>query len=63
MLTKREIEILEYIKIGLKQKVIANKLKLSQPAISKFQRNIKRKYKESLDTLKIIKEKGVKIEI
>lgn len=63
MLTKREIEILEYLKKGLKQKDIADKLKLSQPAISKFQNNIKRKYKESLDTLKIIKERCVKLEI
>lgn len=63
MLTNREIEILEYLKKGLKQKDIANKLKLSQPAISKFHNNIKRKYQESTDTLRIIKNTGIKFEI
>ena len=61
MLTEREIEILKLRK-KLKQKEIAVKLKLSQPAISKFEKNAKRKIKEALETIEIIKKIGVKIE-
>jgi len=62
MLTKREIEIIKLRKKGLKQKEIAKKLSLSQPAISKFENNVKKKIKDSLDMIKIIKKLGVKIE-
>jgi Tfx family DNA-binding protein len=62
MLTKREIEIIKLRKKGLKQKEIAKKLGLSQPAISKFENNVKRKIKDSLDTIKIVKKLGVRIE-
>ena len=62
MLTKREIEIIKLRKKGLKQKEIAKRLNLSQPAISKFESNIKRKIKDSLETIEIANELGVKIE-
>lgn len=62
MLTTRELEILKLRKDGLKQKEISRKLKISQPAVSKFENNAKKKIKDSLDTLKKIKELGVKIE-
>jgi transcriptional regulator len=61
MLTKREIEILKLRK-KLKQKEIAKKLKLSQPAVSKFENNAKRKIKDALETIKFSKKIGVKIE-
>ncbi len=60
MLTKREIEVLELRKKGLKQNEIAKKLKISQPAVSLFERNILRKIKDSIQVFKIIKEIGVK---
>lgn len=62
MLTKREIEVLKLRKRGLKQKEIAKKLNLSQPAISKFENNVKIKINDSLNTIKTLKELGVKIE-
>ena len=62
MLTKREIQILELRKKGLKQEDIAKRLNLSQPAVSNFEKNANKKIKETLETLKIIKKMGVKIE-
>ena len=63
MLTNREIEILKLRKSRLKQKEIAKKLNLSQPAVSKFENNAKRKLKDALETIKIAKELGVKNEV
>ena len=63
MLTKREIEILKLRKRRLKQKEIAKKLNLSQPAISKFENNAKKKIREALETIKVAKELGIKNEI
>lgn len=60
MLTKREIEILNLRKKGLDQKKIAKKLKISQPAVSLFERNIKRKLKDSVDMLELIKDMEIK---
>ena len=62
MLTEREIQILKLRKEGIKQNEIARKLKLSQPAISGFERNASRKIKDACDILDIIKRIGVKIE-
>ncbi len=62
MLTKREIEIITLRKKGLTQKEIAKKLKLSQPAISKFENNVKKKISDCLETIKILKKSGVKID-
>jgi len=62
MLTKREIEIFSLRREGLTQKEIAKKLKLSQPAISKFENNIKKKTNDSLETINILRKMGVKIE-
>jgi len=63
MLTKREIEVLKLRKKGLKQKQIAKKLKLSQPAVSKFENNAKRKIKDAQEIIKLTKELGVGNEI
>ena len=62
MLTKREIEILKLRKTGLKQAEIAKRLRMSQPAISKFENNVKKKIKEANEIIKISKELRVKIE-
>ncbi|MBS3090790.1 helix-turn-helix domain-containing protein [Candidatus Pacearchaeota archaeon] len=62
MLTEREIEIIKLRKKGLKQKKIAEKLNLSQPAVSKFENNVKKKIKDSWNTIEIIRKLGVKIE-
>ncbi|MFH1053167.1 MAG: LuxR C-terminal-related transcriptional regulator [Candidatus Woesearchaeota archaeon] len=62
MLTKKEIEVLKLKKSGLLQNQIAKKLKISQPAVSKFLNNALNKVIESEKTLKIIKEIGIKIE-
>ena len=60
MLTDREIEVLKLRKKGLSQKEIASKLKISQPSISDFVSNIKKKLFHSLNNLEIIKEMGIK---
>jgi len=60
MLTKREIEVLKLKKKGLSQGEIAKKLKISQPAVSLFERNIRRKLKDSVRALELIKEIGIK---
>jgi transcriptional regulator len=62
MLTDREIEILKLRKNKLSQKEISKKLGLSQPAISKFEKNARKKIKDSLETLKIAKELRVEVE-
>ena len=60
MLTEKEIEILVLRRKKLKQTEIAEKLKLSQPAISKFESNAKRKIKEAAEIIKIAKSLGVR---
>ena len=60
MLTKKEIEILKLRKKGLNQGEISKKLQISQPAVSLFERNIRRKLKDSVRDLEIIKELGIK---
>lgn len=62
MLTKREIEIITLRKKGLTQENISKKLKLSQPAVSKFESNVKKKIKDTTETIKIFKKMGIKIE-
>lgn len=62
MLTKKELEVLRFRKKGLKQKEISKKLNISQPAISKFENNAKRKIKDAIEIMKIIKNLGMKIE-
>jgi hypothetical protein len=60
MLTEKEIKVLEMRKKGLKQTEIAKKLGISQPAVSLFERNIRRKIEDSVDVLAAIKNAGVK---
>ncbi len=61
MLTKRELEILELRNKGLKQKEIAKKLKIKQPSVSLFEKNIRRKLIEFKEMSDLLKEKNIKI--
>ena len=61
MLTKKEIEVLKLRKKGFKQLEIAKKLKISQPAVSSFERSISVKIKSSIKILDLLKE--LKIDI
>ena len=51
MLTRKEIEILELRKKNLTQSEVAKKLKITQAAVSKFEKNA---YKKILDAKKIL---------
>jgi len=61
-LTKRELEILELRNRRLTQQQIAKRLKITQPAISRMERNAHKKIKDAVETLNLIKKMGVKIE-
>ncbi|MBS3141890.1 hypothetical protein J4464_00705 [Candidatus Woesearchaeota archaeon] len=56
MLTKKEIQVLELVKQGLIQEEIAKRLKISQPAVSNFYNNARRKIREAKSVLSIAKE-------
>ncbi|MAG91221.1 hypothetical protein CMO83_03990 [Candidatus Woesearchaeota archaeon] len=58
MLTKKERQILELRKRGLKQTQIASKLKISQPAVSAFESNAKRKIRAARKIIDFVKEIG-----
>ena len=59
MLTKKEKQILELRKKGLKQNEIASKLKISQPAVSAFETNALRKIRSAKMILDFVKKLGV----
>ena len=61
MLTKKEIEVLKLRKKGLTQKEMAKRLKISQPAVSLFERSIRKKIKESVEVLDLLKGMGIKV--
>jgi transcriptional regulator len=56
MLTEKEIQVLRLKKAKLTQQEIANKLKISQPAVSNFYNNALRKIKDAEGILKLKKE-------
>ena len=60
MLTEKEIQVLKLKKKGFKQKEIAKKLKISQPAVSKFYNNAIWKLNDAEDVLKLRKEMKIK---
>jgi len=62
MLTKKEKQILELRKKGLKQKEIASKLKISQPAVSSFENNALKKIRNAKKIMEFAKKLGVKYE-
>ncbi|HLD07180.1 MAG TPA: LuxR C-terminal-related transcriptional regulator [Candidatus Nanoarchaeia archaeon] len=59
MLSDKELEVLKLRKQGLKQSEIAKKLKISQPAVSSFEKNAYRKIREASELLEIIKKLGI----
>ena len=62
MLTEKEKQILELRKKGLKQKEIASKLKISQPAVSSFENNALKKIRNAKRIMEFAKKLGVKYE-
>ena len=62
MLTKKERQVLELRKAGLKQNEIAFKLKISQPAVSAFVNNALRKIRSAKKTMEFVKQLGIKYE-
>ena len=62
MLTKKEIRILELRKKGLKQKDIASKLNISQPAVSAFENNALKKIRSAKKIMEFVKKLGIKYE-
>ena len=62
MLTKKEVQILELRKKGLKQSEIASRLKISQPAVSAFESNSIRKIRSAKNLLDIVKKLGIEYE-
>jgi len=62
MLTEKERQILELRKKGLKQKEIASKLKISQPAVSAFENNALKKIRNAKKIMEFAKKLGVKYE-
>ena len=62
MLTKKEKQILELRKKGLKQNEIASKLKISQPAVSSFETNALRKIRNAKKVMDFVKKLGVDYE-
>ena len=62
MLTEKERQILELSKKGLKQKEIASKLKISQPAVSSFENNALNKIRNAKKIMEFAKKLGVKYE-
>ena len=62
MLTKKEKQILELRKKGLKQKEIASKLKISQPGVSAFESNAIRKIRDAKKIMDFVKKTGIDYE-
>ena len=56
MLTRKEKQILELRKKGLKQNEIASKLKISQPAVSAFESNALRKIRGARKIMDFVKD-------
>lgn len=62
MLTRKERQILELRRKGLKQVDIASKLKISQPAVSAFENNALRKIRDAKQIIDFVKKTGVEYE-
>jgi transcriptional regulator len=56
MLTKKEIQVLKLKSIGLTQKEISKKLKISQPAVSNFYNNALKKIRDAEEIIRLKKE-------
>lgn len=62
MLTKKEKQILELRKRGLRQEQIASKLKISQPAVSSFENNALRKIRGAKRVMEFVKKMRIEYE-
>ena len=62
MLTRKEKQVLELRKKGLKQNEIASKLKISQPAVSAFVNNALRKIRNAKKTMEFVEKLGIDYE-
>ena len=62
MITKKEKQILELRKKGLKQNEIASKLKISQPAVSSFENNALKKIRNSKKIMDFVRELKIEYE-
>jgi transcriptional regulator len=60
MLTEKEIEVLRYVQKGFNQMELAKKLKITQPAVSKFYSSAIKKIKEAKETIELSKTLGIK---
>ena len=60
MLTKKERQILELRKKGMKQEDVASRLKISQPAVSSFERNALKKIREAKQVVDLAGAMGIK---
>jgi len=60
MFTEKEIKVLKLKKKDFTQLQIAKKLKISQPAVSKFYNNALNKIKDAREVLKLKRELGIK---
>jgi len=59
LLTEKEIQVLELRAKKLIQVEVSKKLKISQAAVSHFEKNALRKIKEAEQTLQIVKKLGL----
>jgi len=62
MLTQKEKQVLELRKKDFKQTEIASKLKISQPAVSSFERNALNKIRSAKKIMEFAKEMGIEYE-
>jgi transcriptional regulator len=60
MLTEKEIKVLKLKSIGLTQKEISKKLKISQPAVSNFYNNSLKKIRDAEEIIRLKKELKLK---
>ena len=63
MLTRKEIEVLTLRKAGLTQIDVAKKLKITQAAVSNFEKNAHRKIKEAKKTADIAKQLKIEVKL
>ena len=62
LITRKEREVLELRKQGLTQVEVAKKLKISQAAVSKFEKNALEKIKDAKRVLKFSKKLGIEVD-
>ena len=59
MLTEKEMQVLGLRKKKLRQVQIAARLKISQPAVSAFERNALRKIRDAGEIIDFVKKHGI----